>query len=96
MAKDILGVQPMTVKTGEILSIRNDGKAWSNWRKTTSIWPRRSIDGKIIFGRINKRDRTSWEGNSNPNTSGIAFNKIRIHEFATDKELFKAKLEGRK
>ena len=81
MAKALNTIQPMPFNAGAIFRVDND---WSNWRKTISIWPRESISGKTIFGYVNKRGKT-FRG---------AHGSIRVREFATDKELFKAKLYG--
>jgi len=81
IAKEIVDVQPMTGSTGDIFSMTDP---WSEWRKTISIWPRKSISGKIIFGYINKRARTIWG----------AHGKLRIREFSTNKELFASRLKG--
>lgn len=87
MAKNILGVQPMT-GTGAIFNI----EPWSDWRRTISIWPRKSVTGKIIFGWINKRSTMI----AKPVKRGKPWRvqHIRIREYMTNKELFKAKLEG--
>ena len=86
IAEQIVGVQPMSAQTSDLFSL-NVLNPWSNWRKTTSIWPRRSINGKIIFGRINKRSRQVWDGPMHGKAN-------RLREFATNKELFASILKG--
>ena len=83
------GVQPMPGNVSQILDMVNARTEWTDWRKTTSLWPRKSISGKIIIGQINKRSKNSFQGSRH-----IGGHKIRIREFATDKELFTAKLKG--
>jgi hypothetical protein len=82
MAKALNTIQPMSVIFAPNIPIIE----WTVWRKTTSVWPRSSINGNIIFGRINKRSRmgTLSPGGHHPH----------ITEFATNKELFEAKLRG--
>ena len=58
--------------------------SWSEWRKTTSLWPRRSITGKMIVGSMHKRGRT-YHGRRGD---------LRDREFAKTKELFEEKLKG--
>ena len=92
IAKEIVGVQPMTQATGSVFKMKttySDGvlNPWTEWRKTTSIWPRRSINGKIIFGWINKRGRNVWDGPMDGKAT-------RKREFATNKELFTQRLKG--
>lgn len=86
IAKTILGVQPLSPTAGELFHMNNK---WSEWRRTISFWPRKSISGKIIIGQINKRSKNSFKG-----TRALGGRKIRIHEFATNKELFTVKLKG--
>jgi hypothetical protein len=91
IAKEIVGVQPMTSAAGEVFKMKTtyeDGvlNPWTKWRKTTSIWPRRSVNGKLIFGRINKRSRNIWDGPMDGKAQ-------RKREFATDKELFRQRLK---
>lgn len=57
---------------------------WSEWHKTTSLWPRRSITGKMIVGSMCKRGRT-YHGRRGD---------LRDRQFAKDKELFEEKLKG--
>ena len=88
IAEQLASIQPMSGNAGQVFTPQPIRQPWTKWRKTTSIWPRRSINGKIIFGRINKRSRPSYlpmEGNQG---------RPRIREFATDKELFHEKLRG--
>ena len=55
MAKALNQIQPMPAGAGAIFTPTMI--EWTKWRKTTSVWPRSSINGNIIFGRINKRSR---------------------------------------
>ena len=90
IAKQIVNIQSMTCTINNAFNMRFEFD-WTQWRPTISIWPRRSINNKIIFGWINKRSRENrrlfqgefWQP------------PMRIEEFATDKELFIAKLRGR-
>lgn len=84
LAEQIVGVQSMTATQREIFNIINP---WSEWRRTTSLWPRRSIGGKWIFGCINKRGKPNWNDH-------YGTRRLRKREFATNKELFKLKLKG--
>ena len=81
------GIQPGNIS--QVLDMVNARTEWTDWRKTTSLWPRKSISGKIIIGQINKRSKNSFKGSRH-----IGGRKIRIREFATNKELFEAKLKG--
>jgi len=93
IAKEIASVQPMQgmqASTGSIFQLNvNDSliNPWSEWRKTTSLWPRKSINGKWIFGFINKRGRNVWDG-------PMVGKAKRKREFATNKELFASRLKG--
>ena len=88
MAEEIVGVQPMTAPPAEIFTVKtNILNPWTKWRKTTSFWPRKSINGKWVFGFINKRGRTVWEG-------AMHGKGKRKREFASNKELFAWKLKG--
>ncbi len=90
MADMIAGVQPMQGSTGSIFKLNvNDSliNPWSEWRRTTSLWPRKSINGKWILGRINKRGRAVWDG-------PMQGRARRLREFATNKELFASILKG--
>ena len=82
IAKELVEVQPMT-STGEIFNMSSRTE-FSDWRRTTSFWPRKSINNRWIFGFINKRGKTLWG----------AHGKIRCREFATNKELFTSRLKG--
>lgn len=62
--------------------------SWTNWCKTISLWPKRSITGKTILGRINKRRKT-YHG------YGVHGEFHGTKEYATNKELFMAKLKGK-
>lgn len=88
MAKALNRIQPMSTSRGAWFAPHIPVLKWTTWRKTTSVWPRSSINGKLIFGQINKRSRPDW-----PPVEG---NQLapRIKEFATDKELFEARLKG--
>lgn len=93
IAAQIVGIQPMTNTTNNIFGMRlRYEHNWTQWRRTISIWPRMSINNKIIFGWINKRSREDML----PVNGDIYIRHPRIIEFATDKELFTAKLRGRK
>jgi hypothetical protein len=86
IAEQLASIQPMSTGAGAIFDTGMINP-WSEWRKTTSIWPRRSINGKIIFGRINKRGRNVWDG-------AMQGKATRKHEYATNKELFERRLRG--
>jgi len=91
IADMITKVQPMQGKTGSIFSLNIEDSIinpWSEWRRTTSLWPRESITGKWIVGRINKRGRNVWGG------GGMQGKATRKRQFATNKELFALKLKG--
>lgn len=92
LANDIVGVQPMTKGTGNILQIINNIDEWSEWCSIFSLLPRQSINGKWIFGRINKCGR--WQLHRRFIDSGDRYDRIREHKWATTKELFTAKLKG--
>lgn len=87
IAEQLASIQPMS-SIGQVFASQPLLEPWTKWRKTTSIWPRRSVNGKIIFGRINKRSRPDYRP-----IEGIQ-QRTRIREFATDKELFHQKLRG--
>lgn len=82
IATKIVGVQPMGSGVSE-----DPEPKWSKWRRTISFWPRRSINGKLIFGRIHTSWRNDWG-------IGVVDGPKHIWRYATDKELFTAKLKG--
>ena len=65
---------------------------WDPWRRTTSLIPRKSISGRWIVGRIQKRGKTVRR--MTPTKGGGAMRNKRMHEFATDKQLFEWKLKN--
>ncbi len=67
-----------------ITESRDPWGPWTEWRKTTSLWPRRSITGKMIVGSMYKRGRNHYADGRCPGAT----------EFATAKELFEGKLKG--
>ncbi len=60
--------------------------SWGNWCKTMSLWPKKSITGKMILGRVNKRWKTYHGPHGNLHDQ---------YQYATNKELFLAKLKGK-
>ena len=84
LAKQILGVQPLSPGVGELVSMNKEFK----WSRTFSFRPRRSVTGKIIVGWIHKRVRVDWGDRAGP------YGPTIVHEFITDKELFAARLKG--
>lgn len=94
IASQITGVQPMQGKTGSIftLKVRNETETES-WRKKFIFWPKKSIYGKMIVGRVNERGR--WHGQREViSGEGYVTHQVRIVEYATDKEIFKETLAG--
>lgn len=78
----------MTTYTSSVAGVtvsRGPYGSWSEWRKTTSLWPRRSITGKMIIGSMCKRGVTYYGGHGD----------YRVREFAKNKELFIEKLKGK-
>lgn len=67
------------------ISAKRPFTSWTNWCKIINLWPRKSITGKMILGRINTR----WKTYHGPNG-----NFHGQYEYATNKELFLAKLKG--
>lgn len=71
---------------------------WSEWRKTWSFIPRKSISGKWIIGRINKRSSTQHRMRIKFHFFGIdSYEQMvreHVREFAMSKELFEHKLKG--
>lgn len=97
VAEQIAKIQPLDGKDGRIFAPHIPGIAWTKWRKTISIWPRRSINGKIIFGRINKRSKPNYNPIiRNNRRSRVRDRRSRVKEFATNKELFHQKLKNGK
>ena len=94
MAKEILGVQPMTAPIGNIFNLATKYAAES-WRKKFIWLPQRSIYGKLLFGLVNERG--VWkEVQSEPSEVGsFTITTKYVLEYAANRELFKAKLEGR-
>ncbi len=91
IAQELAGVQPMQGSTGSIFKLNIKDSLinpWSDWRKTISLWPRKSINGKWIFGHINIRGRNVWDG-------PVHGKAKRKQEFATNKELFASRLKGK-
>ena len=58
-----------------------------NWEKYTAYFPRKSITGKWIVGKIHKRWRT-------PPIEHRGVGLGNHKQYATNKELFEAKLKG--
>ena len=81
----------MAIAEYDPISISTDPRpikgTWSGWKKVMAWRTKQSIDGKGIFGRINKRTRTA-HGYTLPATPRQEI------EYATDNELFKARLKG--
>lgn len=93
MAEQIVGVQPMTAPTSNIFSLKTKYAAES-WKKRFLLWPQKSIYGKMIFGLVNERG--VWKDmHESLSGQGYKTHTERVVEYATRKELFKAKLEGR-
>ena len=93
MAQQILGVQPMTAPMGNIFKLKTKYAAES-WRKKIIWMPKRSIYGKTVFGLVNERG--VWkECKATGTDDNYTTWTERVLEYATNKELFKAKLEGR-
>ena len=96
IAEELASIQPMQGSTGSIfsLNVKDQTNPWGEWRKTTSFWPRKSVNGKWIFGFINKRGR--WDYSTEAISGGNYPNgqRTRIREFATNKELFERRLRG--
>jgi hypothetical protein len=91
IAEMLVGVQPMQGPVGNMLTTKYKPN-WEEWHSKIIIWPRRSINGKLVFGFVNRSSRDEFEvpfgaaaGHPTPK---------RFHRYATDKELFKARLEG--
>ena len=88
----LFGTRSFDASMAKVLGPNKKEPAWRSWHMHTVIWPRRSITGKFIFGQVNRSSRDEFEvpfgvylGELEPGTE---------HRYATDKELFKAKLEG--
>jgi len=69
-----------------------EGPPWESWHDIFVIWPRRSITGKFVFGRVNRSSRDEFQvpfgvylGDNEPG---------RLHRYASNKELFMARLAG--
>ena len=101
IAKQIAGVQPMSSGAGALFNMGGELE-WSMWQRTFSLWPRRSITNKFIFGWINKSSLDDWNVRIGPGQTTMSLPKHmqagrrpkRISRFATDKELFMTKLKG--
>jgi len=80
----------VAVGTGK--TMWHNDKKWTDWHRTVSFIPRRSnLSGKLIFGWINKSSRTEY----NNRGGGVIIQvPTRVRRYATDKELFQAKLRG--
>lgn len=92
IADALVGVQSMDAGMAKIFGPDSEGPAWRSWHKHIVVWPRRSIAGKFIFGQVNRSSRDEFTvpfgvylGDKEP---------AEEHRYATDKELFKARLEG--
>jgi len=93
IAKQIMGVQPMQHSTSNIFKLKTKYAAES-WRKKFIFWPKKSIYGKMIFGLVNERG--VWKDVKEVISGGnYTTHTERVIEYARNKELFKAKLEGR-
>jgi len=93
IANDLVNVQPMTGAAGEMLTIKPNSLV-EPWKKKFIMLPKKSIYDRIIFGRVNMRGR--WISIRESISGGnYETHQMRIVEYATNKELFKAKLEGR-
>lgn len=93
IANQIVGVQPMTGSMTNIFKLKTKYAAES-WRKKIMWLPKKSIYGKTLFGLVNERG--VWK-DVHEALSGQDYktHTERVIEYATNKELFKAKLEGR-
>ncbi len=89
IAHDLVNVQPMTGSTGEIFNLKNHNR-WTGWERKFTIWPKRSVYGKLRWGRLYRRATLNGYGkvelyNHHPDWK---------EQWATKKELFKWKLAG--
>ena len=86
----------MSDPTGKLFTLKtrhnNIDPPWETWHSTFVIWPRRSIMSKFVFGRVNRSSRDAFKvpfgtylGDNEPK---------RFHRYATNKELFIARLAG--
>ena len=97
LAAELVGVQPMAGVAGKIFSMKPKysdevSPPWEAWHRYIVIWPRRSIYGKIVLGIVNRSSRDEFEV---PFGTYMADNQPgRFHRYATNKELFTAKLDG--
>ena len=88
MAKAIVGVQPMQ-GVGEIFGLGKVEKTnWCEWKTCFTWLPKKSIYGKIVWGRVQYRHEMN------------AWNKVPLaggeKQWATKKEVFKSKQRGDK
>ena len=96
IANKIVGVQPMTGATGNIFKLNINDKTdteTESWRKKFLFWPKKSIYGKMIAGRVNERGRWQWSQEV-ISGEGYTTHQVRIVEYATSKEVFKETLAG--
>ena len=91
IAEQLASIQPMS-GTGDIFKIGREDTV-GDWKKKFTFWPKKSINDKWIFGRINERGHWKW---SQEVISGENYTTHQVHtiEYATDKEIFKGKLKG--
>lgn len=78
------------IKNG-IIPRPHDPYDWTHWTRTFRIFPRKSINGKILWGMMNKRKRAYDEHFFF--TDGQRVYKYQ-HQYATKKEIFETKLKG--
>jgi len=88
MAKAIIGVQPM--QGGSVGQIFRLGAVqetnWCEWETCFTWLPKKSIYGKIVWGRVQYRhEMNAW--NKVPLAGGVK-------QWATKKEVFESRLRG--
>ena len=68
-------------------------REWGEWCAKTSILPRKSVNGRWIFGLMYERDRTVRRMTATK--GGGAMMPHTERQYATKKELFELKLKGK-
>ena len=87
MAKAIVGVQPMTGPVGQIFGLGKTEKTiWCKWETRITWLPKKSIYGKIVWGKVQYRHEMNAWGKV-PLAGGVK-------QWATKKEVFESKLRG--
>jgi len=93
LVEDLVSVQPMTASVGQVFRMKTTYRmSWGEWCRKIIILPRRSIYGKLVVGIINRSSRDEFDVPFGA-AAGHPVPK-RFHRYASDKELFLAKLEG--